>query len=83
MLERVAKWAIDEISVEDSPHSWREMLVRQLVIPIGAAVLVGVIIATGEWPPRASVVLLGLVGYATLPALGCAYYLEEERDRDE
>lgn len=83
MLERVAKWAIDEISVEGSPHDWDAMLVRQLPIPLGAAALVGVIIATGEWPPQAIVVLLALVGYATLPALGCAFYLEEERDRDE
>ncbi len=82
MLERISKLTINETLVEESSHDWREILVRQLPIPLGTAALVGVIIATGEWPPQAIVILLALVGYGTLPALGSAYYLEEERDQD-
>ena len=81
LYNALATMALDEETVEESPHTWEDMFYKQARVPAFAVALIvsAVYLSPEILTPIRVVVLLGFVMYLCLPAVHAYRKMQEVR----
>lgn len=78
-FQEIAKAALDDEAVEDSPHTYRDMIYRQLQVPVGVGLLFTLALLYFGFNAIVAGVGVVITLFTMLPVVG-AYLYHRERD---